>query len=67
MKQHADKSTPLGGIVWEGGAETFIYKGTNGRWHDILTAEESQLYEQIAKERLGEVCAYWLATGELLG
>ncbi|MGL5803934.1 MAG: sulfotransferase domain-containing protein, partial [Xenococcaceae cyanobacterium] len=32
MKQHASQSTPLGGIVWEGGAETFIYKGTNGRW-----------------------------------
>ncbi|MGL6344518.1 MAG: hypothetical protein ACRC80_35885 [Waterburya sp.] len=48
-----------------GGVETFIHKGTNGRWRDILTAEESQRYEQIAKEQLGEVCAYWLATGEL--
>lgn len=67
MKQHASQSTPLGGIVWEGGAETFIYKGTNGRWRDILTAEESQRYEQIAREQLGEVCAHWLTTGELLG
>jgi aryl sulfotransferase len=66
MKQHADQSTPLGGMVWEGGAETFIHKGTNGRWRDTLTAEESQRYEQIAKEQLGEACAYWLATGELL-
>lgn len=63
MKQHASKSAPLGGTVWEGGAETFIYKGTNGRWRNILTAEESQRYEQIAKEQLGEVCAHWLATG----
>jgi aryl sulfotransferase len=67
MKQHASKNTPLGGIVWEGGAETFIYKGTNGRWRDILSAEESQRYEQVAKEQLGEVCSHWLATGELLG
>jgi aryl sulfotransferase len=66
MKQHADKSTPLGGIVWEGGAETFIHKGTNGRWRDTLTDEESQRYEQIANEELGEACAHWLATGELL-
>jgi aryl sulfotransferase len=66
MKQHSSKITPLGGIVWEGGSETFIHKGTNGRWRDTLTAEESQRYEQIAKKQLGEVCAYWLATGELL-
>lgn len=66
MKQHATQSTPLGGILWEGGAETFIHKGTNGRWRDTLTAEESQRYEQIAQEQLGEACAHWLATGELL-
>lgn len=66
MKQHATKSVPLGGAVWDGGAQTFIYKGTNGRWRDELTAEESQRYEQIAKKQLGEACAYWLATGDFL-
>jgi aryl sulfotransferase len=65
MKQHATKSVPLGGAVWDGGAQTFIYKGTNGRWRDELTAEESQKYEQIAKKQLGEACAHWLATGNL--
>jgi len=65
MKRHAVKNTPLGGIVWEGGAQTFIYKGTNGRWRDTLTAAESQHYEQIAGEQLGEACSHWLATGEL--
>jgi aryl sulfotransferase len=66
MKQHASKITPLGGSVWEGGAETFIHKGTNGRWRDTLTTEKSQQYEQIAREKLGDACAHWLATGELL-
>ena len=66
MKQHATKSVPLGGAVWDGGAQTFIYKGTNGRWRDELTAEESQRYEQIAKKQLGEACAHWLATGDFL-
>jgi len=32
MKAHAEKSAPLGGVLWEGGASTFINKGTNGRW-----------------------------------
>jgi aryl sulfotransferase len=67
MKQHATKSVPLGGAFWEGGAQTFIHKGTNGRWREVLSREESGKYEDMALEKLGESCAYWLATGELLG
>jgi aryl sulfotransferase len=63
MKAHAEKSAPLGGIFWEGGAQTFIHKGTNGRWRDVLTAEESRAYEGLAREKLGPECAHWLATG----
>lgn len=65
MKANATESVPLGGIFWEGGAETFIHKGTNGRWRDVLTEEESQKYEKLAVEKLGETCAHWLATGEM--
>ncbi|MCZ6678257.1 MAG: sulfotransferase domain-containing protein [Candidatus Poribacteria bacterium] len=65
MKQNATLSVPLGGIFWEGGAQTFINKGTNGRWRDVLTAEESQKYEKMAEEQLGEACAHWFATGEV--
>lgn len=64
MKSHADTSAPLGGALWEGGAATFINKGTNGRWHDVLSAEESARYENMAREKLGEECAHWLMTGE---
>ncbi len=31
MKAHATNATPLGGKPWDGGAETFIHKGSNGR------------------------------------
>jgi aryl sulfotransferase len=64
MKANAERVTPLGGKVWEGGAKTFIHKGTNGRWRDTLTAEDCARYERTAVERLGEACARWLATGE---
>jgi aryl sulfotransferase len=64
MKRHAVKSVPLGGRFWDGGAETFINKGTNGRWRDTLTAEDSARYERMAGEQLGAPCAHWLATGE---
>ncbi len=63
MKQHAELSAPLGGVLWEGGARTFIHKGTNGRWRDVLTAEDSRRYETLAIERLGPACARWLAEG----
>ncbi|MEQ9152871.1 MAG: sulfotransferase domain-containing protein [Parvibaculum sp.] len=64
MKKHADKSAPLGGALWEGGASTFINKGTNGRWRDVLSTEECARYEALARDKLGEECARWLMTGE---
>ena len=64
MKSHATKSAPLGGIFWDGGAETFINKGTNGRWRDTLTAADSAAYEARATAELGPDCARWLATGD---
>ena len=61
MKAHAELAAPMGGIFWEGGAKTFIYKGTNGRWRDTLTAEDIKAYEARALAELGQECAHWLA------
>lgn len=63
MKQHAEQSAPLGGVFWDGGARTFINKGTNGRWLDLLTPEDVAAYDARAQQELGEECAGWLATG----
>jgi aryl sulfotransferase len=48
-----------------GGGETFIHKGTNGRWRDVLSAGEIAEYEARAIDELGPECAAWLATGKL--
>ncbi|MGZ5863350.1 MAG: sulfotransferase domain-containing protein [Methyloceanibacter sp.] len=64
MKKNATKSVPLGGAFWEGGAETFIHRGTNGRWRDVLTSEDCAAYEAKTRAELGEGCAKWL-TGEM--
>jgi len=64
MKAHAAESAPLGGIFWDGGAETFINKGVNGRWRDLLSVEDVKAYEGRALKELGPDCAKWLATGE---
>jgi aryl sulfotransferase len=63
MKAHAEKSAPDGGRLFKGGARTFIHKGTNGRWRDVLSAEDCRRYEAMARERLGRACARWLAEG----
>jgi len=65
MKAHAELVAPLGGAIFDGGASNFINKGVNGRWRDVLSAEESAAYERMALERLGPECANWLATGKL--
>jgi len=64
MKAHAEEVAPLGGAIFDGGPATFINKGNNGRWRDILTADDVATYERMAVEKLGPDCAHWLATGE---
>lgn len=65
MKKHSEDSAPLQGAMWKGGANTFIHKGTNGRWQNILSEEDSNRYVDMAYERLGDDCAHWLITGEI--
>ena len=60
MKAHASSATPLAGKPWDGGADTFIHKGTNGRWRDVLTAGDCAGYEDAARRELGAGCAEWL-------
>ncbi len=64
MKGNASRSVPMAGAFWDGGAQTFIHKGINGRWRDTLTPEEVERYEARALAQLGAPCAHWLATGE---
>ena len=65
MKKHSIKSVPLGGAFWDGGSDTFINKGVNGRWKDLLSKEDSDRYEKMCVENLGADCAAWLNTGVL--
>jgi aryl sulfotransferase len=64
MKANATKSVPLGGVFWDGGAQSFIHKGTNGRWRDVLSEDEALKYEQLAVDKLGAECAHWLTSGK---
>jgi len=63
MKAHAELVAPLGGRIFEHGAQAFLHEGVNGRWRDVLTDEDSAAYERRALQHLGPKCAAWLATG----
>jgi len=52
--------------VFEGGAETFFFKGTNGRWCEVLTEGELQRYQDRVEELLAPEAAHWLEHGSLL-
>lgn len=51
--------------VFKGGGATFINRGTNGRWRDVLTLEDNAAVDAAAAEHLSADCARWLATGQL--
>ncbi|MBY4638041.1 sulfotransferase domain-containing protein [Sphingopyxis sp. XHP0097] len=63
MKANAEKAAPLGGTIFQGGAATFINKGSNGRWQELLTDADVAAYEARALAELGAECAGWLAGG----
>ena len=52
-------------FVFEGGADSFLYKGTNGRWRDVLTEEELAQYQRRVAELLPPEAAEWLEHGSL--
>ena len=51
------------GMLFKGGGQTFIHKGTNGRWKDVLTEEELEQYQQAMNKTLTDDCARWLESG----
>ena len=54
----------LGAVTsFKGGAKTFFFKGTNGRWKDVLSAEELALYEEKVAQVLTPECRAWLEQG----
>jgi len=62
MKANAARVTgELVEKVFNGGAKSFVNKGTNGRWQSVLTKDDCARYETVARQKLGPECAAWLA------
>jgi aryl sulfotransferase len=63
MKHNAGQLLPDGENVWKGGAQSFIFKGTNGRWKDVLSPAELALHTEAVARVLTPECAGWLEHG----
>jgi aryl sulfotransferase len=63
MKQKATDVVGAAAGMWEGGAQRFINKGTNGRWREELSQAELAQYDALIERALSPGCAQWLEQG----
>jgi aryl sulfotransferase len=63
MKSHSAELMPMTNVFLKGGSDAFFHKGTNGRWREVLSAEELKLYDSAANRELTPECRRWLEDG----
>lgn len=67
MRRSAELYVPSAGRSFRGGAERFMFKGTNGRWRGVLSEAQLAVYRQRVAEQLSGPCARWLEHGGTTG
>lgn len=63
MRARAEQHDVGMGHVWVNGPRSFFYKGTNGRWSEVLSGEELAMYDGTAAKVLTPECRAWLEQG----
>ncbi len=65
MKDQFEKTVPaITHGVWRD-PKNFFHKGTNGRWRDVLTDQDLELYEVAKQRSLTSAAIRWLEEGGL--
>ena len=49
--------------IFAGGLATFFFKGTNGRWRDVLGPEELAMLERAKARVMSPDCAAYMERG----
>ena len=62
MRNTDGREDPMN-MAFEGGVKGFIFKGTNGRWRDVLTADEVAAYQRRVAETMPPEAARWIEFG----
>lgn len=63
MKANAAAIAPFAEGAFVGGGRSFINKGVNGRWREVLTPEDIAKGEAVARANLSPDCLAWLQSG----
>ncbi len=63
MRENFANIEPMAHVIWKEGGNTFMNKGTNGRWREVLGPEELALYDAAVKKALTPDAAAWLEHG----
>ena len=63
MRANADKILGLHEDHFKGGGKTFLHKGTNGRWREVLDDADLARYRAAMEKTLDGDAAAWLEQG----
>jgi aryl sulfotransferase len=66
MKAQGEDMMPQLRMAFDHGAERFINKGTNGRWKDVLTADDLARYHAMVAAKFTPAQARWIEHGRLV-
>lgn len=65
MKSKAGELMPTAGEIWQGGGDTFLHKGVNGRWRKVFDQKDLALYDSKTKQEFSPELAHWIEFGRL--
>jgi aryl sulfotransferase len=65
MKKSADQLMPGAGMIFKGGGNTFLNKGTNNRWKDLVDPADLALFDTKVKAEFSPSLAAWAEHGRL--
>ena len=65
MKRDAEEIEPDSHDRFQGGAQRFFHKGTNGRWRGVLTEDDLAMYAAAVARELSPDCHHWLERGRI--
>jgi aryl sulfotransferase len=67
IKRNAERAAPMpaerAARIFAGGLESFFFKGTNGRWRDVLGPDELAMLERAKPRAMTPDCAAFMERG----
>lgn len=63
MKAQGSELLPAVDQMFQGGSQRFLNKGTNGRWKDVLTADDLARFDRLSATKFTPSARAWLEGG----